>query len=242
MYLNHLVSTRMRYVGGKFLPSHLLFWLGIDKSTQSCQLSLTFVSIDGISNIWAVTTFSPRTRLQEHTMPGVWIVLDQFFERTQGRIATFYDGKLGSPVGVVHLPCVTPFCPETWHNMIEASRKYVSNVYEPGKPRNAGGPYRHTSDSFVTIEAIVKFCANSWDFKYIGCNHVLASNACGALQEHTTPGDWIVLDQFFERTQGRIATFYDGKLNSPVRVVHLPCATPFCPETWHNMITDQVGI
>ncbi|KAL7058031.1 hypothetical protein AAHC03_017023 [Spirometra sp. Aus1] len=112
------------------------------------------------ANIWALKSLgcthvlasNACGGLQEHTRPGDLVVLDQFFDRTQGRASTFYDGKPGSPVGVVHLPCATPFCPETRQIMIEAGRKHVSNVYEPGKPRTAEGPHLHTSGSCVTIE------------------------------------------------------------------------------------------
>lgn len=87
----------------------------------------------------------------------------------------------------------------------------------------------------------VNFRANLWALREAGCTHVLASNACGGLQEYTRPGDLVVLDDFFDRTQGRKQTFYDGEPCHPVGVVHLPCADIYCERTrqvklliWHR--------
>ncbi|VDM33574.1 unnamed protein product [Hydatigera taeniaeformis] len=77
----------------------------------------------------------------------------------------------------------------------------------------------------------VNFRANIWALKEAGCTHVLASNACGGLQEYTRPGDLVVLDDFFDRTQNRKQTFYDGEPGHPVGVVHLPASSVYCERT-----------
>nr|CDS29773.1 methylthioadenosine phosphorylase [Hymenolepis microstoma] len=77
----------------------------------------------------------------------------------------------------------------------------------------------------------VNFRANLWALKQAGCTHVLASNACGGLQEHTHPGDLVVLDDFFDRTHNRKQTFYDGESNHPEGVVHIPCGEIYCQRT-----------
>ncbi|VDN15616.1 unnamed protein product [Dibothriocephalus latus] len=62
------------------------------------------------------------------------------------------------------------------------------------------------------MPANINFRANIWALKSVGCTHVLASNACGGLQEHTKPGDLVVLDQFFDRTQAarkHVANVYE---------------------------------
>ncbi|CUT99162.1 methylthioadenosine phosphorylase [Echinococcus multilocularis] len=82
----------------------------------------------------------------------------------------------------------------------------------------------------------VNFRANIWALKEAGCTHVLASNACGGLQEYTQPGDLVVLDDFFDRTQNRKQTFYDGEPDHPVGVVHLPASTVYCERTRQVLI------
>ncbi|KAM7539370.1 hypothetical protein Aperf_G00000052593 [Anoplocephala perfoliata] len=77
----------------------------------------------------------------------------------------------------------------------------------------------------------VNFRANLWALREVGCTHVLASNACGGLQEYTRPGDLMVLDDFFDRTHNRKQTFYDGEPGHPEGVVHIPCAEIYCKRT-----------
>jgi 5'-methylthioadenosine phosphorylase len=70
----------------------------------------------------------------------------------------------------------------------------------------------------------VPFRANIWALKEIGCSHIIATTACGSLQEKIRPGDLIFLDQFIDFTKHRNLTFFEDK------VIHTPMAEPFCPE------------
>ncbi len=54
---------------------------------------------------------------------------------------------------------------------------------------------------------------------------ILGPNASGSLQPSVKPGDFVVCDQFVDRTYGREQTFYDGP-----PVVHIAGAEPYCPE------------
>src|SRR3989338_933765 len=67
--------------------------------------------------------------------------------------------------------------------------------------------------------------ANIWALKEMGCTHILASTACGSLQEQIRPGDLVFLDQFIDRTTKRKQTFYESE-----KVCHIPLAEPFCPQ------------
>ena len=69
----------------------------------------------------------------------------------------------------------------------------------------------------------VPFRANIWALKEIGCTHILATTACGSLQEKIKPRDLVFLDQFIDFTKQRNLTFFEDK------VVHTPMAEPFCP-------------
>jgi 5'-methylthioadenosine phosphorylase len=67
--------------------------------------------------------------------------------------------------------------------------------------------------------------ANIWALKEQGCTHILVSSASGSLKESIKPGDFVIVDQFIDRTTKRKSTFY-GKEH----VCHIPMAEPFCAE------------
>ncbi|XP_076091416.1 S-methyl-5'-thioadenosine phosphorylase-like [Mytilus galloprovincialis] len=77
----------------------------------------------------------------------------------------------------------------------------------------------------------VNFRANIWAMKELGCTHLLVTTACGSLQEGMHPGDIVVIDQFIDRTQKRIQTFFDGEPLSPLGICHMSMADPFCSRT-----------
>lgn len=45
----------------------------------------------------------------------------------------------------------------------------------------------------------INFRANIWALKQEGCTHIIATTACGSLQEDFAPGDIVLLDQFIDR-------------------------------------------
>ena len=74
----------------------------------------------------------------------------------------------------------------------------------------------------------VNYRANIHALKEEGCTHVIATTACGSLQQQFHPGNFAILDQFIDRTTKRCTTFYDGAATSPPGVCHIPMASPFC--------------
>jgi 5'-methylthioadenosine phosphorylase len=60
--------------------------------------------------------------------------------------------------------------------------------------------------------------------KELGVTRIIGPNACGSLQPHVKPGDFVVCDQFVDRTWGRTDTFYDGPITT-----HVSSADPYCP-------------
>ena len=70
----------------------------------------------------------------------------------------------------------------------------------------------------------VPYKANLWAFQSLGVTRVLSPSAVGSLQAHIAPGDFVINDQFVDRTTGRADTFYDGPL-----VTHISSAEPYCP-------------
>lgn len=57
---------------------------------------------------------------------------------------------------------------------------------------------------------VVNFRANVWALRQAGVRAVLAPCSAGSLQPSIAPGDFVVLDQFVDRTSGRRDTFFDG--------------------------------
>ncbi len=73
--------------------------------------------------------------------------------------------------------------------------------------------------------AAINYRANLWAFKELGVERVLAPTAAGSLQPRVKPGDFVVCDQFVDRTWGRADTYHpDGP-----RVAHVAAADPYCP-------------
>lgn len=71
----------------------------------------------------------------------------------------------------------------------------------------------------------INYRANLWAMKELGVSRIIAPCACGSLQTNLKPGDFVVTDQFVDRTYGRADTFHDGP-----SVMHISSAEPYCPE------------
>jgi 5'-methylthioadenosine phosphorylase len=72
----------------------------------------------------------------------------------------------------------------------------------------------------------LNFRANIFGFKLLGVERIFSASAVGSLREEYPPLDVVVPDQFFDRTKGRISTFFAGQ----GMVVHVSFAHPVCPE------------
>lgn len=70
----------------------------------------------------------------------------------------------------------------------------------------------------------VNYRANVWAMHHLGVRQIIAPCACGSLQKDIHPGDFVLLDQFVDRTRGRKDTFFDGPLTH-----HIAAAEPYCP-------------
>jgi len=71
----------------------------------------------------------------------------------------------------------------------------------------------------------LNFRANIYAMKSLGVERILSLSAVGSLKEEHRPLDFVVPDQFFDRTRGRISTFFGEGL-----VAHVSFADPVCPE------------
>jgi 5'-methylthioadenosine phosphorylase len=82
---------------------------------------------------------------------------------------------------------------------------------------------RHGKDHSLPPHRI-NYRANVWAMKQLGVQRIIGPNACGSLQPHVKPGDFVICDQFVDRTWGRPDTFYDGPVTT-----HVSSADPYCP-------------
>lgn len=72
----------------------------------------------------------------------------------------------------------------------------------------------------------INYRANLFAFKKIGVDALVSVSACGSLKEEIRPLDFVVPDQFVDRTHGtRASTFFTGGI-----VAHVPMAEPVAPE------------
>jgi 5'-methylthioadenosine phosphorylase len=69
----------------------------------------------------------------------------------------------------------------------------------------------------------LNFRANIYGFKVLGVERILSASAVGSLKEEYRPLDILVPDQFFDRTKGRISTFFGRGL-----VAHVGFSHPLC--------------
>jgi 5'-methylthioadenosine phosphorylase len=69
----------------------------------------------------------------------------------------------------------------------------------------------------------LNFRANIFGFKTLGVEYILSASAVGSLKEQYKPLDIVIPDQFFDRTKGRVSTFFGNGL-----VAHVGFAHPFC--------------
>ncbi len=70
----------------------------------------------------------------------------------------------------------------------------------------------------------LNFRANIYGFKQLGAEWIISLSAVGSLKEEHKPLDFVIPDQFVDRTRGRVSTFFGNGL-----VAHISFADPVCP-------------
>jgi 5'-methylthioadenosine phosphorylase len=76
----------------------------------------------------------------------------------------------------------------------------------------------------------LNFRANIYGMKMLGVERILSLSAVGSLKEEHRPLDFVIPDQFFDRTRGRVSTFFTDGI-----VAHISFADPICPQ-----LADQI--
>ncbi|HHT9129803.1 MAG TPA: S-methyl-5'-thioadenosine phosphorylase [Candidatus Brocadiaceae bacterium] len=111
------------------------------------------------------------------------------------------------------------------------------------KPVSIDTPFGKPSDSFIVgniegrkvaflprhgrghtiLPSELNFRANIYGMKKLGVEHIIAVSAVGSMKEDIRPLDIVIPDQFFDRTRGRISTFFGEGI-----VGHVSFADPVC--------------
>lgn len=71
----------------------------------------------------------------------------------------------------------------------------------------------------------LNFRANIYGFKQLGVERIISVSAVGSLKEEHKPLDFVVPDQFFDRTRHRVDTYFGDGI-----VAHIGFADPVCGE------------
>ncbi len=87
--------------------------------------------------------------------------------------------------------------------------------------------------------AQIPYRANLWAMRELGVRRIIGPTASGSLRPGLVPGDFVVCDQFVDRTSGRADTFYEGP-----ETTHVAAAEPFCPELRRLLVAtaSELGI
>ena len=128
--------------------------------------------------------------------------------------------------------------------IIGGSGLYSMPGFEAEEEHLVGTPFGDPSDKYVVGKLAGKdvaflarhgrghrispselnFRANIWGMKSLGVERILSLSAVGSLKEEHKPLDFVIPDQFVDRTCGRTSTFFGDGL-----VAHISFAHPICP-------------
>ena len=77
----------------------------------------------------------------------------------------------------------------------------------------------------------LNFRANIYGFKLLGVERILSVSAVGSLKEEHKPLEFVIPDQFVDRTRHRVDTFFGEGV-----VAHIAFADPICPQLLQSMV------
>ncbi len=83
--------------------------------------------------------------------------------------------------------------------------------------------------------ASIPYRANVWAMRELGVRRIIGPNASGALRTELRLGDFVVCDQFVDRTTGRADTYYEGP-----ETTHVSAAEPYCPDL-RRLLVETAG-
>ncbi len=90
---------------------------------------------------------------------------------------------------------------------------------------------RHGKNHSISPSKI-NYKANIEALKKLGVENIVSLSAVGSLRKDFRPGDFVLVNQFIDKTYLRDKTFFDDDL-----VVHIPLANPVC-----NLLREKISI
>jgi 5'-methylthioadenosine phosphorylase len=134
---------------------------------------------------------------------------------------------------------------KTTIGIIGGSGLYSMPGFEVQQELTLGTPWGKPSDAYVVGKLAGKevaflarhgrghrlspselnFRANIYGFKSLGVERIISLSAVGSLTEKHPPLKFVIPDQFFDRTRGRVSTFFGEGL-----VAHISFADPVCTQ------------
>jgi 5'-methylthioadenosine phosphorylase len=109
----------------------------------------------------------------------------------------------------------------------EPSDRFITGVLGGRKmvflPRHGRGHRKSPTE--------INFRANIWGLKRLGVTRILSVSAVGSMREDIAPGDFVVIDQFFDRTRHRPDTFFEDGI-----VAHVMFADPVCADVRGTLV------
>ena len=129
--------------------------------------------------------------------------------------------------------------------IIGGSGLYSMSGFEAQQEKTIETPWGRPSDSYVLgtlagkpvaflarhgrghriAPSELNFRANIYGMKSLGVERIISLSAVGSLKEEHRPLDFVIPEQFFDRTRGRANTFFGDGL-----VAHISFADPVCPQ------------
>ena len=91
----------------------------------------------------------------------------------------------------------------------------INNLQIYFLPRHGRGHYHSPST--------VPYKQNIYALKKLGVTNILSVSACGSLKEDLTPGDFVLVDQFIDRTYLREKSFFGKGCVAHVSLAHPTC-------------------
>jgi len=76
----------------------------------------------------------------------------------------------------------------------------------------------------------INYRANIDAMKQLGVTDIVSMSACGSFREEYAPGDFVLVDQFIDRTHGRESSFFGSGC-----VAHVSIAHPVCDRLGHTV-------
>jgi 5'-methylthioadenosine phosphorylase len=133
-----------------------------------------------------------------------------------------------------------PGLEEVEHVALETPFGSPSDAYTTGRLGDAKLVFlaRHGRGHRVLPHEI-NYRANIWGFKKLGVQWLLSLTAVGSMREEIVPGDMVIVDQYFDRTNGRPSTFFGDGI-----AAHVGFGDPVSPklaEVLHEAAVEAVA-